>query len=143
MIVGSTALASKSAHVSAARSLGDSCDQLGGNPIDRAYLARFTLGNAALEREVLQLFADQVPLYVQALGAARSRKAWKDAAHTIKGSASAVGAWRLARFAEIAERVDVEAELALTEGHRDEAVAAVATAGTEVCRFIERLLGCV
>jgi len=84
-----------------------------------------------------------VPLYVQALGAARSRKAWKDAAHTIKGSASAVGAWRLARFAEIAERVDVEAELALTEGHRDEAVAAVATAGTEVCRFIERLLGCV
>src|SRR6185436_3133580 len=120
MIVGSTALASKSAHVSAARSLGDSCDQLGGNPIDRAYLARFTLGNSALEREVLQLFADQVPLYLKALRDASVRKAWREAAHTIKGSASAVGAWRVARFAEMAERVDVEADVARTEGHRDE-----------------------
>jgi len=114
--------------------------QLTGDPIDRAYLARFTLGNAALEREVLGLFADQVPLYLQALRAASARKAWREASHTIKGSASAVGAWRLARFAEMAERVDVEADVALSEGHRDEAVAAVATAADEACRFISRLL---
>ena len=31
--------------------------------------------------------------------------------------------------------------MALSEGHRDEAVAAVATAADEACRFIERLLG--
>ena len=91
---------------------------------------------------MLQLFADQVPLYLQALRDAASRKAWKEAAHTIKGSASAVGAWRLARFAEMAERVDVEADMALSEGHRDEAVAAVATAAEEACRFIRRLLAC-
>jgi HPt (histidine-containing phosphotransfer) domain-containing protein len=115
-------------------------ERLTEDPVDLTYLARFTLGNAALEREVLQLFADQVPLYLQALRDAHLRKAWKEAAHTIKGSASAIGAWRLARFAEMAERVDVEAGLALSEGHRDEAVAAVATAAEEACRYIRRLL---
>ena len=133
-------MARKSAHGSVARPPADARDQLAGEAIDRAYLARFTLGNAALEAEVLQLFADQLPVYLQALRAARARKAWKDATHTIKGSASAVGAWRLARFAEMAERVDVEADMALSEGHRDEAVAAVATAAEEACRFIDRLL---
>jgi HPt (histidine-containing phosphotransfer) domain-containing protein len=133
-------MARKSAHGNVARSLDYPRDQLAGDPIDRTYLARFTLGNAALEREVLQLFADQVPLYLQALRDARTRKAWREAAHTIKGSASAVGVWRLARFAEMAERVDVETDLALSEGHRDEAVAGVATAADEACRFITRLL---
>ena len=133
-------MARKSAYGNVARSLGDAREQLAGDPIDRTYLARFTLGNAALEAEVLQLFADQVPLYLRALRDARTRKAWREAAHTIKGSASAVGAWRLARFAEMAERVDVEADLALSEGHRDEAVAAVATAAEEASRFITRLL---
>jgi HPt (histidine-containing phosphotransfer) domain-containing protein len=133
-------MARKSAHSNVARSLGHARDQLAGDPIDRAYLARFTLGNAALECEVLQLFADQVPLYLQALRDARTRKAWREAAHTIKGSASAVGAWRLAGVAEMAERVDVETDLAGSEGHRDEAVAAVAMAADEACRFITRLL---
>jgi HPt (histidine-containing phosphotransfer) domain-containing protein len=133
-------VARKSALGNAARSLPETSDQPPGSPIDRAYLARFTLGSAALEREVLQLFADQVPLYLQALRAARVRKAWREAAHTIKGSASAVGARRLARFAELAEQVDVEADLALSEGYRDEAIAAVAVAAEEACRFIARLL---
>jgi HPt (histidine-containing phosphotransfer) domain-containing protein len=107
--------------------------------VDRAYLARFTLSNAALEREVLELFAAQAPVYLQRLREANSIKAWKEATHTIKGSASAIGAWRLARFAEMAEKVDVEAEAALREGHRDEAVAAVAMATEEACRYIARL----
>ena len=38
----------------------------------------------------------------------------------------------------MAEKVDVEADGA-TEGHRDEAVAAVAMATEEVCRYIARL----
>jgi hypothetical protein len=40
----------------------------------------------------------------------------------------------------MAEGVDVEVEAALSEGHRDDAVAAVATAGEEACRYIARLL---
>ena len=66
-------------------------------------------------------------------------KSWKEATHTIKGSAGAIGAWRLSRFAEMAEKVAVEAEMAPREAHRDEAVAAVATATEEVCRYIARL----
>jgi HPt (histidine-containing phosphotransfer) domain-containing protein len=110
-------------------------DRLASEAIDRAYLARFTLGNAALEREVLELFAAQAPVYVERLREAVTPKDWKDAAHTIKGSASAIGAWRLARFAEMAERIDPSAAAA----GRDEAVAAVGTASEEVCRHIERL----
>ena len=53
----------------------------------------------------------------------RRSRIWREAAHTIKGSASAVGAWRLARFAEMAEQVDIEAGAGRAEGHRDEAVA--------------------
>jgi HPt (histidine-containing phosphotransfer) domain-containing protein len=132
-------LARKSLHSRAPRDPGSPADRLAADAVDRAYLARFTLGNAALEREVLELFAAQAPVYLQRLREAASRKAWKEAAHTIKGSASAIGAWRLARFAEMAERIDVEAEMALREGHRDEAVAAVATAADEVCRYIARL----
>ena len=132
-------MARKSAHYRPAQGPGGPADKLASDAVDRAYLARFTLGNAALEREVLELFAAQAPAYLLRLREARCKKAWKEASHTIKGSASAIGAWRLARFAEMAERVDVEAEMALREGHRDEAVAAVAMAAEEVCRFIARL----
>ncbi len=132
-------MARKSAHSKAAPDFDSPADKLAMDAVDRAYLARFTLGNAALEREVLELFAAQAPVYLQRLREADCAKAWKEATHTIKGSAGAIGAWRLARFAEMAEKVDVEAEIALREGHRDEAVAAVAMATEEVCRFIARL----
>ena len=72
-------------------------------PVDRAYLARFTLGNAALEREVLDLFAEHAPTYLLHLMAAETDRAWYEAAHTLKGSARAVGARRVALEAERAE----------------------------------------
>ena len=136
---GSTRLVRKSAHSLAARAPGGATDRLAADAVDRVYLARFTLGNAALEREVLELFATQAPVYLQRLREACDKTAWMEAAHSIKGSACAIGAWRLARFAEMAEKLDVEAKMACAEGHRDEAVAAVATAADEVCRYIARL----
>ena len=129
----------KSVHSEPARQAADPGDGPAGEPIDRAYLARFTLGNAALEREVLELFAAQAPIYLQRLRAAQTRKDWKDAAHTIKGSASAVGARRLSCVATMAEKVDIEADAARSEGHREQAIAAVAAAGEEACRYIARL----
>lgn len=72
-------------------------------PIDHNFLARYTFGNRALEVEVLQLFADQAPDYLQALRIAATEKAWRDAAHTLKGSARAVGALQVAEKAERAE----------------------------------------
>ena len=114
-------------------------DSLSGDPIDRVYIARFTMGSAALEREVLELFAHHVPGYLEQLQAAATRKAWRDAAHTIKGSAAAVGALRLARLAEMAERLDPEAADVQPEACREEAIAALTTAADEACRYIARL----
>jgi HPt (histidine-containing phosphotransfer) domain-containing protein len=107
-----------------------------GGPIDRSYLARFTLGNRALEREVLELFAGQMPRYVEQLHAAVSAKEWVLAAHTIKGSALAVGARRLASLAQMAERLDVEADQANGQTKRRDAAAAVGAASDEACRYI-------
>lgn len=73
--------------------------------IDRAHLARFTFGDLALEIEVLNLFMGQAPMTLATLADARTDKAWRDAAHTIKGSARAVGAFRVATAAEQAERL--------------------------------------
>lgn len=106
------------------------------DPIDRAYLARFTLGNAALEREILELFARHMPLYVGQLRDAADRKQWMLAAHTIKGSALAVGAQRLASLAQVAERLDVDALPAQSQHLRQEAADAIAAASEEACRYI-------
>jgi HPt (histidine-containing phosphotransfer) domain-containing protein len=72
-------------------------------PVDLVHLSRYTLGDRALEREVLELFCAQSAIYVERLRAASSDKEWRDAAHSLKGSASAIGAWRAAAAAECAE----------------------------------------
>lgn len=104
--------------------------------IDRDYLARFTLGNAALEREVLELFASQLPVYIRQLKDAQTSTAWREAVHTIKGSAAAVGARRLSNIARMAEQLDIESAIAVRAGQRAKAIAAVSEAADEACRSI-------
>lgn len=75
----------------------------GGNtesPIDLAHLRRYTLGDRKLEKEVLDLFLTQLPVTVRALTGAASIGERGRAAHTLKGSGRAVGAWRIAALAE-------------------------------------------
>ena len=71
-------------------------------PIDVAHLARMTLGDASLEHEVLQLFDRQAEILL-----ARIRQAVPAAAashaHTLKGSSSSIGAWKVAHAAEVVE----------------------------------------
>ena len=74
-------------------------------PVDLAHLRRYTLGDRDLEVEILGLFADQLPITIGALNEAASMKEWGIAAHTLKGSARAVGAWSLATLAETAEKL--------------------------------------
>lgn len=78
-------------------------EAFGERPVDLVHLARYTLGNRSLEREVLELFLTQSKLYLSRLKEAVSDKAWRDAAHTIKGSARGIGAWQVATSAEAAE----------------------------------------
>ncbi len=69
-------------------------------PVDLVHLARQTLGDRELEREVLGLFVNQSTLYLRRLEKAKSVKERKNAAHTILGSARGLGAWQVAREAE-------------------------------------------
>lgn len=77
----------------------------GVKPVDFPYLRRFTHGDFALEEEVLRLFAQHTPEYLAAMRNAATAKAWHDAAHTLKGAARGIGAWRVGRCAEGAERL--------------------------------------
>ena len=79
-------------------------------PIDWAHLSRCTMNDRALAQEVLGLFAMEAPRYLAELKAAASHKAWVAAAHTLKGSARAVGAWAIAECALAAEAVELSAE---------------------------------
>lgn len=78
----------------------------GPDPIDRAHLARYTMGDRDLELEVLHLFAQQAEKCVATMLHATTAQAWRDAAHGLKGSASAVGAWNVANLAYAAETLD-------------------------------------
>ena len=71
-------------------------------PIDLVHLARMTLGDRGLEREVLALFDRQATVMVSRLRAA-SPGTVTTVAHTLKGSARGVGAWRVAAAAEAVE----------------------------------------
>jgi HPt (histidine-containing phosphotransfer) domain-containing protein len=77
---------------------------------------------------------------LEQLRTATSTKAWAEAAHTIKGSGSAVGARRLASIVEMVERLDIESAAARDENFRAQAIEAVTGALEEVRRCIDRLL---
>lgn len=70
--------------------------------LDLVHLARQTLGDRALESEVLRLFATQSRLLLARLQTAEGEER-RQVAHTIKGSARAVGAWEIAEAAETIE----------------------------------------
>jgi HPt (histidine-containing phosphotransfer) domain-containing protein len=72
--------------------------------LDRAHLARYTMDNPDLEREIIGLFLRQLPESLAMLRGAGSQADWKLAAHTIKGSAAAVGAGEINRLAALLEQ---------------------------------------
>ncbi|MBM3526974.1 MAG: Hpt domain-containing protein [Alphaproteobacteria bacterium] len=71
--------------------------------IDLHHLSRMTLGERSLEREVLALFDRQVEILMPRIRDGRPAVV-AAAAHTLKGSARGIGAWRVARTAEAVEQ---------------------------------------
>src|SRR5262245_52858709 len=63
-------------------------------PIDLTQLARMTLGEEGLEREVLALFDLQAGILIARMNS-EAPKAVAGLAHTLCGSARGVGAWRV------------------------------------------------
>jgi len=104
-------------------------------PIDLAHLARMTLGDLSLEREVLQLFERQAGML---LGRVRggSPPAIAAIAHTLKGSARGIGAKRVASAAEAVEA----ASSAGDEAMLDDAIARLREAADEARAVIAELL---
>lgn len=71
--------------------------------LDETHLDRMTLGDRRLEREVLELFLRQTTIMLDRIVNAPPPLA-AAAAHTLKGSARGIGAWRVARAAELLEQ---------------------------------------
>ena len=97
-------------------------------PIDLDHLARQTLGDSALEREVLALFTAQARLLAGRIGEAATEEE-RRMIHTMKGAASGVGAFAVAEGAARIER----------EPDREEWVAPLQALVEEACGFIETL----
>jgi HPt (histidine-containing phosphotransfer) domain-containing protein len=70
--------------------------------IDRAHLKAMTMGDATLARDVLSLFDRQGAMMMKRLPGADA-KAKAEMAHTLKGSARGIGAWRVADAATLVE----------------------------------------
>jgi HPt (histidine-containing phosphotransfer) domain-containing protein len=100
--------------------------------IDRAQLARMTLGNRSLEREVLELFDRQAGLLLARMHHGEPAVI-ASLAHTLKGSASSVGATRVVLAAAAVENAGEPAE-------RKAALDRLAAAIDEACGVIAGLL---
>jgi HPt (histidine-containing phosphotransfer) domain-containing protein len=102
--------------------------------IDRAHLARMTYGDRSLERELLELFERQAEILLARMrdsGAA----ALAGLAHTLKGSAVAIGAVGVAEAAAAAEQA-----AGLAPSERRAAIARLAAAVDRVRPEITAML---
>lgn len=85
--------------------------------LDTEHLAKYTLGNYGLECEVLQMFIDQSALYMEKLRSSKSEKDWFEAAHSLKGSARGIGAFkvglRAAQLEKTAEPLNESVRIAI------------------------------
>jgi len=107
----------------------------GERPIDLVHLARMTLGDRGLEREVLQLFDRQAGMLIVRMQEA-ARAGICAAAHTLKGSARGIGAWRVAHAAEAVELAAGSA----AERELEAAIARLGAAAAETRALIADLL---
>jgi HPt (histidine-containing phosphotransfer) domain-containing protein len=85
---------------------GERCGPSRSRPVDLIHLARQTMGDRALEQEVLSLFAQQAILVRDAITDAAPAERLQ-LAHSLKGAASGVGAFAIAECAtEIEKKPD-------------------------------------
>ena len=82
-------------------------------PIDLAHLAQYTGGDARLDAEVLQLFSSQCGTTLERLESfldGPDTNAWREAAHSLKGAASGIGAFAIVEMAGRAESANPDAD---------------------------------
>ena len=97
--------------------------------VNFGHLERYVAGDQALMDEVLEIFRQQVEIWMRLLDPAAPNEAWRDAAHSLKGSALGVGAFALADECDAAERstdADLAARTRMLDQIRDALDAALA-----------------
>ena len=99
--------------------------------IDLGHLARMTLGEARLEVEVLALFEQQASVLLARMQDAPAA-AVAAFAHTLKGSASGIGAWCVAEAAGVVEAKAAAADPCGADRAMVQLRAAVAAASTAI-----------
>ena len=82
--------------------------------VDFAHLERYAGHDQALVDEVLSIFREQAAMWLRLLDPRAPGEAWRDAAHSLKGSALGVGAWALADECDAAERLSGGGEVERT-----------------------------
>lgn len=104
-------------------------------PIDLVHLARQTLGDKALECEVLRMFDRQVVLYFERVRASTDADELAMGLHTLKGASNGIGAVSLASIARAAE-----VELRETGAIDAETLDDLAMAVAEVSAYIQDIV---
>jgi HPt (histidine-containing phosphotransfer) domain-containing protein len=104
--------------------------------IDTKHLSRMTLGERSLEREVLALFDRQADMLLPRIrqGAPAMAAA---SAHTLKGSAVGIGAFKVARAAEAVEEAKDRAEDAAIAAAIETLAAVLEEAKAEIARLLQ------
>lgn len=110
--------------------------ELQGKPLDLDHLQGYTMGNKALEREVLVLFRGQSRIYFGKLSEAGDSDSWRSAAHVLRISASSIGAWKLEMTSQNAENFRFRKR----NGNRLRLIAMLAEQIEETNRFIDSIL---
>jgi HPt (histidine-containing phosphotransfer) domain-containing protein len=94
---------------------------MGAGAIDFSHLDHYVGGDKAIIREVLVLFTDQARTVLPTLDPEAPPDKWRDAAHSLKGSALGIGAGALAtacgeaeaaKEASVADKIAARARIA-------------------------------
>lgn len=73
--------------------------------IDFDHLNQYVGGDASLTKEIFGLFKNQVDIWAKQLQADANDDIWAAVTHSLKGSARAIGAMKLAQACETAEAI--------------------------------------
>ena len=105
--------------------------------VDFEHLKTYTAGDVAVEKEVLGLFVHQVELWIRMLEGSADDEIWRDAAHSLKGSARGIGAWKVAELCETAEALATDVE----SSERNRVLEDIKAAIVDVVECIDTHLG--
>ena len=99
--------------------------------IDLDHLDRYVAGDRALRDEILGIFETQAEMWTRMLDPAAEDKAWRDAAHALKGASRGVGAWEVGDTCQAAEKLigparDEDVRSAMLRDLRDQVSATIA-----------------